>query len=210
MNGAMAGLVTDGASEKGAKMGQNKTTWRKVIEDFLVKHKLSGPYSQWRNKAEGEIREINRRMWKELLVTRAPKRLWCFLRQNIAARRRLIALNIPRLHGRVPAERRLGFTPGISAEAQFSWYERCLYIDHKVEGRQPGRVLDVAESYQADMMFWILKPNGAIIARQSVYNLAPEEERNPTIVKLFEDLDKSVEERIGNNATQADIEKMNE
>ena len=120
MNGAMTELVTDGASEEGVKMGQSETTWRKVIEDFLIKNTLSEPYSQWQNKAEGEIREIKRRTWKELLVIRAPKRLRCFLGQSIAARRRLTTLNFPRLHGRVPAKRRLGFTPDISAEAQFS------------------------------------------------------------------------------------------
>ena len=60
------------------------------------------------------------------------------------------------------------------------------------------------------MIFWTLKPDGAIIARQSAYNLTPEEERNPAIEKLLKDFDKSVEERIGNNVAQADIKKISE
>jgi hypothetical protein len=206
-NGAMRELVTDGASEEGAKMAQSLTLWRKVVEDFFIQQSLSEPYSQWQNRAEAEIREIKRSMWRELLVTKAPKRLWCFCGQSVAARRRLSALTFAGLEGRVPAEKRLGMTPDISAHAQFGWYDKCFYIDTKM-GRNPGRILGVADCYLADLVFWVLTDSGKIIARSSAYNLTDEEERNPQIMKLFTDFDAEIESKIGNQVSKEKISAL--
>ena len=208
-NGAMRELVTDGAREEGATMQQSTTLWRKVVEDFFIKQSLSEPYSQWQNRAEAEIREMKRSIWRELLATNAPKRLWCYCGESVAARRRLSALTFAKLDGRVPAEKRLGMTPDISAHAQFGWYDRCFYVDQKC-GCKPGRFLGVAACYLADMVFWVLTDSGKIIARSSVYNLTDEEERNPQITRLFDDLDVTINAKLGNNKTNVEIENLEE
>ena len=206
-NGAMRELVTDGAKEEGANMSQSDTLWRQVVEDFFIKQSLSEPHSQWQNRAESEVRELKRGMWREFLYMKAPKRLWCFCGESIAARRRLSALTFASLQGRVPAERRLGNTPDISAHAQFAWYEKCFYIDVK-SGRVPGRVLGVAKSYLSDLTFWVLTKSGKVIARSSVYNLTDEEERNPQVKKTFEELDKCIKSKIGDQVSQDSMKEL--
>jgi hypothetical protein len=52
-----------------------------------------------------------------------------FCGKSVTAIRRLTALNLPQLQGRVPDEHVLGCTPDISQYAQFDWYEPVLYWD---------------------------------------------------------------------------------
>ena len=57
----------------------------------------------------------------------SPKMIWDNCRQWVATIRRLTALDISQLDGRVPEEFVLGTTPDISVYALFDWYEYVYY-----------------------------------------------------------------------------------
>ena len=90
----------------------------------------------------------------------------------MAAIRRLTALDMPQLQGRVPDEDVLGSTPDISQYAQFDWYKPVLYWDpvgaFSHEQKLLGRWLGVAEVSMDLMAFYILTKTGKIVVRMSV------------------------------------------
>ena len=107
--------------------------------------------------------------------TNAPKRLWCYCGQWIAALRRLTALDNPALDGRVPHEDALGDTPDISQYAQFDWYQAVHYYDPTAQFPDDknllGRWVGVAEVSINLMAFYILTETGKVVVRQSVWAL---------------------------------------
>jgi hypothetical protein len=69
MNAIPQTVVTDGAMEETG--GQ----WKKEMQHFRIVQRYSEPYSQWQNRAEGEIREIKRVIRRTIQRQQAPKRL---------------------------------------------------------------------------------------------------------------------------------------
>ena len=86
-------VITDGAME------ETGGAWKKEMNHFRIKQKWSEPYSQWQNKAESEIRELKRMIRKSMQRENAPKRLWDYCGQWVAAIRRRTALDMPILDG---------------------------------------------------------------------------------------------------------------
>ena len=207
-NGAPTELLTDNAKEEG-QHGASETVWNKLCEDFMIKLLSCAPYSQFQNRAEQEIRELKRGTWKFLRMKRAPKRLWCFCAVWYSGVRRLTALDIYRLQGRVPAEARLGNTPDISEFAQFEWYEFVKYHDgndnHKVKY---GRVLGPAKNSGANMCFYILTGNGSVIARDTVSSLDDEELRKESTKHRIREFDDFITAKYGDRKTNSGEQEL--
>ncbi len=101
-------IVTDNAPE------EVHGEFGKTCQRFRIKQEQTVPYSPWSNLAESTIRELKVGIRRPLRRSKAPKRLWCFCEKWVDAIRRLTALDLPQLQGRVPDEDVLGCTPDIS------------------------------------------------------------------------------------------------
>jgi hypothetical protein len=128
----------------------------------------------------------------------------------VAAIRRLTALDMPQLQGRVPDKDVLGSTPNISQYSKFDWYEPVLYWDpvgaFPHEQKLLGRWLGVAEVSTDLMAFYILTKTGKIIVRKSVWGLSEEDFANPDIKIRLVDLDEGIRFKIGDDLTEEDID----
>ena len=128
----------------------------------------------------------------------------------MAAIRRLTALDLPQLQGRVPDEDVLGPTPDISQYAQFDWYEPVLYWDPV--GRFPheqkllGRWIGVAEVSTDLMAFYILTKAGKVVVRKSIWALRQDDLANPDIKLRLVDLDEGIQSKIGDELKFEDID----
>jgi hypothetical protein len=154
MNAIPLTVVTDGAKE------ENDVKWQSKMQHYRIKHKFSEPYSQWQNRAEGEIREIKRMIRKAIHKQRAPKRLWDYYGIWAAAIRRKTASTMPGLSASTLEESIHARMVDISAYAQFDWYSLVWYIDNPTDVASPrhkiGRWLGVAEDVGSGLTYHIL------------------------------------------------------
>ena len=63
----------------------------------------------------------------------SPRRLWNYLGDLVAKKRRVTSSSIPSMRGRTPHETVLGWTPDISTLIQFEWYQWIYYRDNNDE-----------------------------------------------------------------------------
>jgi len=190
-------IVTDNALE------ELHGEFGKICRQFRIKQEQTVPYSPWSNLAESTIRELKIKIRRTLRRSNAPRRLWCFCGKWVAAIRRLTALDIPQLQGRVPDEVVLGSTPDISQYAQFDWYEPVLYWDpvgaFPHEQKLLGRWLGVAEVSTDLMAFYIMTKTGKVIIRKSVWTLSEDDFASPDIQVQLADLDQGFCSKIGDD-----------
>ena len=172
-------VITDGAME------ETGGAWKKEMNHFRIKQKWSEPYSQWQNKAESEIRELKRMIRKSMQRENAPKRLWDYCGQWVAAIRRRTALDMPVLDGRTPEENVHARIVDISAYAQFDWFSHVWYIDYPKDAatsrRQLGRWLGVAENAGSSLCYIVLTQKCKPIVRSSVQPVTSDEKLQPEI-----------------------------
>ena len=194
-------LVTDGAKE------ENSGEWEETQKKFRIRQHTTEPYSQWQNRAEYDIGELKRMMSHHRRQTNCPKRLWCYLGKWCAAIKRLTARQ-GTSDCRVPSELRLGDTPDISEYAQFDWYQYVWFIqpagDH-LDRKVLARFVGVASNVGSLMTFWCLPGSCDIVARSSVTPLTVDELNTPGIKLQMADLDKKIQEKIGDNIQEKDI-----
>jgi hypothetical protein len=128
----------------------------------------------------------------------------------VAAIRRLTALDMPQLQGKVPDEDVVGLTPDISQYAQFDWYEPVLYWDpvdvFPHEQKLLGRWLGVADVSIDLMAFFNLTKTGKIIVRKSVWGLSKYYFANPDMKIRLVDLDEGIRSKIGDDLKEEDID----
>lgn len=196
-------LVTDNANEL---TGGN---FKKICNDYQIERRLVTPYHQWHNKAEASVREIKVSIRRMIRTSGAPRRLWCYAGQWVTALRRLTALDIPQLEGRVPTERVLGSTPDISLYALFGFYEPVWYIqptsDFPHEKRTLGMILGPYESSADEGSFLIMRETGQVVVRKSVYALTTEDRNNPSVTESIDKLKKGIRETIGDSVAESDV-----
>ena len=197
-------IVTDNAPE------EIDGEFGKICRKFRIKQEQTVPYSPWSNLAESTIRELKVKIRRTLRRSKAPKRLWCFCGKWVAAIRRLTALDMPQLQGRVPEEDVLGSTPDISQYAQFDWYEPVMYWDPVAgfphEQKLLGRWVGVAEVSTDLMAFYILTKTGKIIVRKSVWGLSNDDFANPDMKLRLAELDERIRSKIGDDLKAGDID----
>ena len=188
-------LVSDNAEE------QIHGRFEKLCKEYRIKRQLTVPYSPWSNLAEAAIRELKAGIRRAMRRAGAPKRTWNYCGEWISAIRRLTALDMPQLEGRVAEEDVLGSTPDISNYAQFDWYEPVWYMDPTAqfpgEKKLLGRWLGVAQVSIDIMAFFILQGTGKVVMRKSVWGLTSDESNDPTVKLRLADLDAKIREKIG-------------
>jgi len=211
-NGAPAQLRTDYAKEEGQGMDVKETLWNKIVDDFMIHLSSSEPYSHWQNLCESEIREVKRSTYRFLRRTNTPKRLWCYCAEWYAGVRRLTALDIHSLKGRVPEERRVGDTPDISEYAQFDWYDWVEYYDPAEAGDKEaksklGRFCGVAKNVGPSCTYWVLTANAKVIARSTVTTLSDERRRDPAWQEQMTDYQEQIKAKFGDLKNKDEVAK---
>ena len=107
------------------------------------------------------------------------KQTWRYCSKWIAAIRRLTALDLPQLEGRVAEEQALGFTQDISSYAQFDWYQHVYYWDPTngflEDKKSVGHWLGVAEVVTDVMAYFVLAVSGKVLIRKSVWGLSKDD-----------------------------------
>ncbi len=107
--GILASLHSDDARE------QHFGKWKEIESKYQIKHTLTEPYSPWRNRAEGSIRELKKHALCLMVSTKTPIKLWGYCLVYAAAEIRSLTANDSYiLHGRTPYEMVTGCTPDIS------------------------------------------------------------------------------------------------
>ena len=197
-------IVSDNASEE--TQGKFEETCRK----YRIEQKQTVPYSPWHNLAEASIRELKVGIRRTMRRKRMPKRLWCFAAQWVAATRRLTALDLPQLEGRVPEEKVLGSTPDISSHAMFDMYEVVWYWEPTIgfpdDRKRLGRSLGVAEVSTDVMAHYILTSKGTIVIRKSIWALTSDELKDPQMVADIAALDQGIQGKIGDTIKDDDVD----
>ena len=196
-------VITDNALEETGEK------WTSEMQHFRIKHKFSEAYSQWQNRAEGEIRELKRVIRRVMQRERVPKRLWDYCGQWAANIRRRTALDIPGLNGMTPEESVHGRTVDISAYAQFGFYQLVWYIDAPENAatsrRKLGRWIGVSEDVGSSLCYFILPASCRPISRSSVMPLSSDELLQPEIKALILELDNTVNQKIGDQLSNDDV-----
>ena len=199
-------LVTDNA--KAEMQGE----WAATCRRYRIKMEQVLPYSQWRNLSEASIRELKIGIHKATRRRGSPKRLWCYCSTWVAAIRRLTALDLPQLEGRTPAEFVLGSTPDISAYAMFDWYEPVWFYEPAAEFPHEkialGRWLGVSDSAADIMAYFVIKENGEVVTRKSVWGVSEDEMQLDSTKEKLKALDSGIKSKIGDSLKDSEIDPI--
>jgi hypothetical protein len=150
------------------------------------------------------IRKLKKGVGRQMVRSKAPKRLLDDCLEREAYVHSLTAHNIYRLDGQVPETLVSGETADISPFATFKWYERILFRDTSVTypdntmvlGRDLGPAIDIGPT----MMHKVLKANGKVVYRSTVRGLTPDEMADETMTKERSKFDESVENKLLGNS----------
>jgi Reverse transcriptase (RNA-dependent DNA polymerase) len=203
MNAIPKAVITDNAMEE---TGGN---WKKEMQHYRIHQKFSEPYSQWQNRAEGEIRELKRVIRRTMQREKVPKRLWDYCGQWAAGIRRRTALDLSSLHGVTPEESVHGRAVDISSYAQFNFYSLVWYIDTPGDAATPrrkiGRWIGVANDIGSSLTYYVLPKSCRPIPRSSVMPLTPDELLQPEIKSQILEYDAAIKEKIGDDREDDDV-----
>jgi hypothetical protein len=138
--GAPETLISDGAPEQ---VGRN-SKFQAKLRKHGIKHKTSETERSNQNPAEGTIREVRKRWYRQMFKRNCPRRLWSYGLPHVCAIMRLTASYAGRLQGRTPLEAMTGETPDISEYLDFGFYDLVWFKENAGLGEtQLGRFLDV-------------------------------------------------------------------
>ena len=197
-------IVSDNAPE------EVRGRWSETVRYHRMEAKQTVPHSPWQNLAEASIREIKVGIRRAMQRTRSPMRLWNYCGNWVTAVRRMTALNMPQLDGRVPMEDVLGTTPDISAYAQFDWYELVRYYTptpgFPYERKCVGRWLGVAEACVDSLAFNILSDTGKILVRKSVWAISNEDRLDPIVQADILEFDAKIQSKIGDSIKDSAVD----
>jgi hypothetical protein len=158
-------MVTDNAPEL------VKSEWGKLIKSHHVTAKTTEPHSPWQNRAEPGIREHQKACRRAMNRGRTPKPLWDYCSEYTSGLRSMLSLP-SNPGGRSGVEVMTGETPDISVYLHFNWYQPVHYYEQTNnfpdEKRELGRWLGPAHDVGQALCYYILKPNGQVVARTTV------------------------------------------
>jgi hypothetical protein len=177
-------LVSDNAKE------ETLGNWGRITKEYLIKQRMTEPHSGWQNRCEDEIRELRKHYARIMALHQCPEAFWDFGMEYVLTLRKFLVRNAS--NGRSPIETVTGDTPDISELLEFDFYQFVKYRNQNDKDNpiKLGRWLGIAHEVGSALTFWILKPNGKIIARSTVRPLLPDEVKNEAALRR--DFDQSI------------------
>ena len=163
--GMMKELVMDGAAEQ---IGKN-TDMMKRIRKYDIIHHRTEPEQHNQNRAESAIRELKKKWFRVMVKHKVPKRLWDYGLHWCCDISQRTPNSVFSLEGWTPIEQLTWETPDISKYLDFLFYDYVLV--HKNAGLGEQILcwwLGVAQQVGSQMMYYVIKANGQVIARSSV------------------------------------------
>jgi hypothetical protein len=151
--------------------------------------------------AEREIGELKKRWRNRMTRKNVPRRLWDYGLIYEAG----ILNRIPRGNNdRTGLEIVTGETPDISEWIDFEFFDRVWYYDHKkIEldgtGKKLARWLGIAHRVGSDLCYWLLLPNGSVIARTTVQHVTRSDMLVEDVKMQIERFDQQVEQRLNDD-----------
>ena len=188
-------LVVDGAAEQ---VGP-KSDFMKTVNYLRTKIKRTEPYSPWQNQAESAIRELKKRWKHRMSVKKIPHRLWDY---GLVYESEIMSRTARGSDKRTGMERITGDTPDISEWVDFDFYDPVWYWDNPDNPENPliGRWLGVAHRVGSDMCYWILKPNGHVLARTTVQHVPDLDLKKDEVKEKLQDFDNAVAVRLNDHS----------
>jgi hypothetical protein len=158
-------LISDGAPEQ---VGRN-SKFQAKLRKHGIKHKTSETERPNQNPAEGTIREVRKRWYRQMLRTHCPQRIWNYGLPHVCTIMRLTASYAGRLQGQTPLEAITGETPDISEYLDFGFYDLVWFKENAGLGEtQLERFLDVDHAVGSLMSYKILPMSGIPVSRTTV------------------------------------------
>jgi hypothetical protein len=204
--GAMETLISDGAHEQVGRHSEFQAKLRK----YEIKSKVSEPERPNQNPAEGVIREIRKKWYRQIFRTNCPRRLWNFGVPYVCAIMRMTASYAGSLKGRTPMEALTGETPDISEYLDFGFYDLVWYKENAGLGEiQLGQFLDVSHSTGSLMSYYVLPSSGIPVSRTTVQRMTELEKSTEANKKRIIEYDAAIaarfkEERLGKTGDKPD------
>jgi hypothetical protein len=135
--------------------------------------------------------------------------MWCFALEWATEIRWHTVHEIAALNERTLFEHYTGHTPNIAALCTYSFYDYCRfwYSEQGFPDQQwvLGWCLGVSHDIGRPLTYFILPKSCKPIARSSVTPVTPEELLEPANKVLAEELDKAIDEKIGNFRTDKEV-----
>lgn len=177
--------------------------FKKKAKEAGVFCKVTDPYSQWQNRAEGEIREIKRLAGQWMVQTKRPRILWDYTIELASIVRSHMALDLIKLNNEVPETIMMGQTADISFICEHEWYS-WVYFNDKDQAQFPDqkvaleRYLGPTEPEVGSVLTAkILTASGEVVQRNSLRRLTHEELSSDENRKERDTFDEAVSRRLG-------------
>jgi hypothetical protein len=182
-------IHTDGARE--LQYGK----WRDVCQEYGIKQTITEPYSPWHNRAEVNIREAKKAIYRLMQCTLTPKPLWDYCANYMSEITCFPANDLTALHGRTPYELVTGNTLDISEYVEFQWYEPVYYYEDMPFPDPKLHLacwLGVAHRVGQTLCYWLLIANGNVIACTTIQRLPRDDLLNDTTQEAIKEFDNSI------------------
>jgi len=160
-------------SDQAPEMCGRKTEFQKQIRQHDIKHHVAEANMHNQSPAEGVAREIKRRYYRIMFRKRVPRIFWDYGYRWTAEIMSLTHCQAHRFDGGgIPLQSIAGETVDISEYLDFGFYDFVWYRDNAGLGEPLlGRWLGVSKHVGSTMCYWVLAPNGQVVARSSVWRV---------------------------------------
>jgi hypothetical protein len=197
-------LRHDGAPE----MVGRKTEFQKLVRKYGIQTHISEAGMHNQSPAEGVVRELRRKWFRVMFKKRVPVNFWDYGMRWVSETMSRTHLRAHRIDGGVPLQGIIGDTVDISNYLEFGFYDRVWFRDNAgLAEPLPGRWLGVSRNHGSIMTYYILRQNGKIVSRSTVWNVTLLELETDKVQEIFSEFDADIKRRIGDNDFPVDTDK---
>ena len=193
--GAPDAIVSDMAKEQ---VSQDVCNFCNTIGTML---RALEEVTSWSNKAELYIKLMKEAVCKDMNESNCPLRFWDYCLERRVRIYNLTSRDHIKVRGSNPHTETFGEQGDISNLCQFHWYDWCYFRDHKApfphNQEVLGHVLGPAQGEGNELSQWVLKSNGNVVSRRTVWVLQLAEVDSDTEKCKHDIFDALIERRSG-------------
>ena len=202
--GAPDAIVSDMAKEQ---VSQDVRNFCNTIGTTLRALEEGTP---WSNKAELYIKLMKEAVRKDMKESSCPLRFWDYCLERRVRIYNLTSRDHIKVCGSNPHTETFGEQRDISNLCQFRWYEWCYYRSHKAPFSHNqevlGHVLGPARGEGNELSQWVLKSNGNVVPRWTVWALQLAEIHSDTEKHKWDIFDALIERRWGSPTSTSNMD----
>ena len=171
------------------------TEFMKTIKKHSINWSFTGPYSHWKNRAEGGVKRISFKWKITMRRTGCSPRLWDY---GMKHDDELLSWILTK-YGRPPLENLTVDTIDLSEYLDSDFYDMVWYrgtLSGEKGEAFPGRWLGISHRFGTGMCYWVLNKKGNVISRSTVQHVTKEDILNPKLKETLELSDKKIKEKL--------------